>query len=135
MYCEDVDLNWRAQLVGGRCVFAPGARVYHRLSATGGGPLASYWVGRNLLLILAKDVPRPLLRRYWPRIAATQAGRAWRAARAWRGAAARATLRGMAAGLVAWPRFWRARQVLEARGMPDLARLAHVLLDPTGTRG
>ncbi len=25
MYCEDVDLNWRAQLAGYRCVFAPQA--------------------------------------------------------------------------------------------------------------
>jgi GT2 family glycosyltransferase len=40
MYCEDVDLAWRAQLAGWRCVYAPAAKVYHRLSATGGGVLA-----------------------------------------------------------------------------------------------
>ena len=40
-YCEDVDLNLRAQAAGHRCVFAPRARVYHRLSATGGGELLS----------------------------------------------------------------------------------------------
>ncbi|HET8631252.1 MAG TPA: glycosyltransferase family 2 protein [Thermomicrobiales bacterium] len=130
MYCEDVDLNWRLQLAGYRCVFAPAARVYHRLSATGGGPLASYFCGRNFLLVLAKDVPRPLLRRYWPRIAAAQLGHAWRAARNWRGAAARATLRGMAAGLAAAPRFWRKRRAPAAGPAPDLARIERLLLDP-----
>ncbi|MBN1401265.1 MAG: glycosyltransferase family 2 protein, partial [Anaerolineae bacterium] len=45
MYCEDVDLNWRAQLAGWRCVYAPRAVVYHHLSATGGGALSSYYVG------------------------------------------------------------------------------------------
>jgi GT2 family glycosyltransferase len=39
MYCEDVDLNWRAQLAGYKCVFAPQAVVYHHLSATGGAQL------------------------------------------------------------------------------------------------
>ncbi|UCC65120.1 MAG: glycosyltransferase family 2 protein, partial [Anaerolineae bacterium] len=43
MYCEDVDLNWRAQLAGWRCWYTPKAIVYHKLSATGGGPLASYY--------------------------------------------------------------------------------------------
>jgi GT2 family glycosyltransferase len=135
MYCEDVDLNWRLQLAGYRSVFAPEARVYHRLSATGGGPFASYWVGRNLLLILAKDLPRPFLRRWWPRIAATYAGRAWRAGRNWRGAEARATLRGMLAALPALPRFWRARRVLEATCTPDLARIEALLLVPRSGQG
>jgi GT2 family glycosyltransferase len=36
MYCEDVDLNWRAQLAGWRCWYTPAAVVYHKLSATGG---------------------------------------------------------------------------------------------------
>ena len=128
MYCEDVDLNWRAQLAGYRSVFAPAARVYHHLSATGGGPLASYYTARNFLLLLTKDVPRPLLRRYWPRIVAAHAGRAWRAARNWRGAAARATLRGYLAGLLLWPRSWRKRRDLERRFSPDLPRIEQLLI-------
>ena len=132
MYCEDVDLAWRLQRAGFRCAFAPDARIYHHLSATGGGTFASYWVGRNLLLILAKDVPRPLLRRYWPRIVATYAGRAWRAARAWRGAEARATLRGMLAALPALPRFWRKGQALAPLTPAELARIERLLLRPSG---
>ncbi len=37
--------------------FAPDAIVYHHLSATAGGPLASYYIGRNMLAVLVKDVP------------------------------------------------------------------------------
>ena len=33
-YLEDVDLAWRARLVGWRCLYAPTAVVYHRHSAT-----------------------------------------------------------------------------------------------------
>ena len=134
MYCEDVDLNWRLQLGGYRCVFAPDARIYHHLSATGGGPFASYWVGRNLLLVLVKNVPPTLLRRHWPRIVAVYAGRAYRAARAWRGAAARATLRGMFAALPLLPHFWRKRRKQTARDADNLARIARLLLVP-GRRG
>jgi GT2 family glycosyltransferase len=130
MYCEDVDLNWRLQLAGYGAVFAPGARIYHHLSATGGGAFASYWVGRNLLLVLAKDVPLTLLLRHGPRIAATYAGRAWRAARSWRGEAARATLRGMFAALPALPRFWRKRRLLAARYSADDERIDRLLLRP-----
>ena len=57
MYCEDVDLNWRAQLAGYRCIYAPRAVVYHHLSATGGGELASYYVGRNTLWVIARNYP------------------------------------------------------------------------------
>ncbi len=99
MYCEDVDMAWRAQIAGYRCVFAPAARVYHRLSATGGGKLASFYTGRNTLFILAKDFPPALLRRFWPRIVAAQLRIAWDALRAWRGEAARARLRGQWAGV------------------------------------
>jgi len=89
MYCEDVDMAWRAQIAGYRCVFAPAARVYHRLSATGDGKLASYYTGRNTLFVLAKDYPPALLRRALPRVLAAQRRIAWEALRAWRGEAAR----------------------------------------------
>jgi GT2 family glycosyltransferase len=109
MYCEDVDMAWRAQVAGYRCIFVPQARVYHRLSATGGGKIASYYTGRNTLWVLAKDYPAGLLRRYWPRVLRAQLRIAWEALRAWRGEAARARLRGQWAGLRGFGR-WRAKQ-------------------------
>ena len=61
---EDVDLGWRAQLAGWRCLYTPAAVVYHHLAATGGGVTASYYDGRNLIYILVKDYPAALWRKY-----------------------------------------------------------------------
>lgn len=109
MYLEDVDLNWRAQLAGYRAVFAPRAIVYHRLSATGGGALASFYTGRNTIFVLAKNLPGPIFRRYWQAILKAQLKIAAEALRAWRGQAARARLRGQLAGLWGLPR-WLAKR-------------------------
>ncbi len=119
MYLEDVDLAWRLQLLGWQAVFAPEARLYHQLSATGGGTLASYYTGRNTIWVIAKNMPGPLLRRYMGRVLAGQ----WRvtrdALRAWRGAAARARLRGQLVGVLGLPRVlgWR-RAVQRQRKVP-----------------
>ncbi len=105
MYLEDVDLNWRAQLAGYQAVFAPGAVVYHHLSASGGGRISSFYTGRNTILVLAKDLPGPIFRRHWRAIGAAQVRIAAEALRAWRGEAARARLRGQLAGLWNLPRW------------------------------
>lgn len=97
---EDVDIAWRAQLAGYAVWFAPGAVVYHHLSATGGGKTASYYAGRNGIWLIVKNMPSALLRKYWRRIVARQTRLFWEALIAWRGEAARARLRGMAAGLL-----------------------------------
>lgn len=110
MYCEDVDLNLRARRAGLRTLFVPQAIVYHHLSATGGGVLASYYCGRNFLLIWAKNLPLPLLLRSLPHVLGAQARITWLALRHMRGAAARARLRGQWAGLKALPAIWRRRQ-------------------------
>jgi GT2 family glycosyltransferase len=127
--CEDVDLAWRAQLAGWTCVYAPRAVVYHKLSATGGGPIASFHDGRNFIYLLVKDVPAEVWRRHWPQILAAQ-GRisASALAAALRGgAAARARLRGQGAGLLALPWLLRKRQVVRAsRRLPPRAALGLV---------
>jgi GT2 family glycosyltransferase len=111
--CEDVDLGWRAQLAGWRCVYVPGAVVYHHLAATGGDVTASYYNGRNYLWLIAKNYPGPLLRKYWPRILSTQARIAWEALKAWRGEAARARLRGILHGLLTLPGALRKRRRIQ----------------------
>ena len=128
MYCEDVDLNWRAQLAGWRCWYTPGAVVYHKLSATGGGPIASYYTGRNTLWVIAKNYPGTLLRRHWQRVAAAQARVARDALGAWRGEAARARLRGQLAGLAGWRRLQRRRPTVRRASdayIESLLRQAH----------
>lgn len=114
MYCEDVDLGWRAQLAGYKTVYAPRARVYHRLSATGGGVIASYHCGRNFIHVLVKDVPGLVWRRYWPRILGAQLRHACESVRHWREPAARARLRGQLAALARVPRWLRQRRKVQA---------------------
>jgi GT2 family glycosyltransferase len=110
-----VDLAWRGQLAGYRCLYVPNALAYHRLSATGGGALASYYVGRNSLYLMAKDYPTSLLRRHWPRILRAQLRIAWEALKAWRGEAARARLRGQIVGLFTWPRMLPKRRLVQRK--------------------
>jgi GT2 family glycosyltransferase len=115
MYLEDVDFGFRAQLLGWQAVYVPAARVYHHLSATGGGALASYYVGRNTLWMIAKNMPASLLVRNLPKIVAAQLKITLDALRNIRGEAARARLRGQIAGLLGLPRQLRKRQAIQTR--------------------
>ncbi len=128
MYCEDVDLNWRAQLVGYKCVFAPQAVVYHHLSATGGGEIASFYTGRNTLWVLVKNYPSGLLRRYWRAVVRAQLKIARDAFEARRGAAARARLRGQVAGLLGLPRWLRKRRAIQAKRKVSLDVIEELLV-------
>lgn len=130
MYCEDVDLGWRLRLRGYRCVYAPEAIVYHRLSATGGGPLASYWCGRNFIRVLLANVPGLILRRYWRRMAAAQLALAGDALRHLREPAARARLRGQLRALADLPAVLRRRRRVQAAATADPAALAALLVEP-----
>jgi GT2 family glycosyltransferase len=108
-YCEDVDLNWRARLAGYAVAYAPRAIVYHRVSATGGGALASFFVGRNFIWVLAKNYPASLWKKYRRRIIQAQWQIAQDALHNLRGAAARARLRGQIAGILGLPRWLKRR--------------------------
>lgn len=110
MYCEDVDLNIRARLAGIRTLFVPTAVVYHRLSATGGGTLASYYCGRNFIAVWAKNMPAPLVPRYLASFMIYQLMVALDAAWHSSGDAARARLRGQIDGLRVLPRFLAKRR-------------------------
>ncbi len=127
MYMEDVDLSFRARLAGGEVVFAPDARVYHHLSATGGDRLASYYVGRNSLWLLAKNMPTPLLLRNLPQILGAQLKVTIDALRNWRGEAARARLRGQWDGLRTLPRLAAQRRTIQRRRVLEDAALLALL--------
>jgi len=60
-YYEDVDLAWRARLLGWRALLVPGARAYHVHSATGGRgtPLKRRLINRNKVWTVLKDYPSP----------------------------------------------------------------------------
>lgn len=126
--CEDVDLAWRAQLTGWRCVYAPQAVVYHKLSATGGGTTASFYDGRNAIYLLIKDYPGDLWRRHWRAVLARQFRITVEALKAWRGAAARARLRGQLAGLITGvPRMLPKRRAVQSRRVVERAYLDRIL--------
>lgn len=124
MYLEDVDFAFRAQLLGVEAIFVPGARVYHHLSATAGGVLGSYYVGRNTIWTIAKNMPRTLLWRNLPKIVGAQLSIARDALLNWRGAAARARLRGQIAGLLGLPSILRKRATIQPRRIVDDFELA-----------
>ncbi len=129
MYLEDVDFGFRARLLGCSAVFAPAARVYHRLSQSGGDTLASYYVGRNTIWLIAKNMPRSLLLRNAPQIVGSQLGIALAALRSWRGEAAQARLRGQWAGLRGLPRQLAKRRVIQPRRQLEDSELAKLLSD------
>ncbi|MBC7812687.1 MAG: glycosyltransferase family 2 protein [Burkholderiales bacterium] len=127
---EDMDIAWRAQLAGWRCLYTPAAIVYHHLSATGGGVTASYYDGRNLIFILVKNFPAALWRKYGGSVVRAQFRLALEALRAWRGAAARARLRGMAVGLLKAPFMLRKRQTIQQARTVSIDYLETVLSPP-----
>jgi GT2 family glycosyltransferase len=125
---EDVDLAWRAQLAGWRCLFVPEAIVYHKLKASGGGKTASFYDGRNRIYTLIKNYPADMWRDHRRDIMGAQWKLVKEAAKAWRGVEARATLRGVAAGLLGSIKMLRKRRAVQAMRTVDrlyLERLMH----------
>ncbi|MGA7673294.1 MAG: glycosyltransferase family 2 protein [Nitrolancea sp.] len=128
MYCEDVDLSWRLRLLGYSIVYAPEAVVYHQLSATGGGPLASYCVARNTIAVIVKDIPFPLLRRNASRIVVDQLRTVFGIIPHLREPAARARLRGTFAAVPMLPRMLAKRRRIQRRSQVDLEQIERLLV-------
>jgi GT2 family glycosyltransferase len=127
--CEDLDLAWRAQLAGWKCIYAPRAVVYHKLKASGGGVVASFHDGRNFIYLLTKDYPGDLWRAHWRAILRAQLHVTVEALRAWRGAAARARLRGQLAGLLGVPKMLRKRPQVQRSRIVDRPYLESILTE------
>ncbi len=115
MYIEDVDFSFRAQLLGWHAAFAPAARVFHKLGGSGGDELSSFYVGRNTIWTLAKNMPTSLLLSHSSQIVKAQLSIAADALRNCRGSAARARLRGQLAGLLGLPRVLQQRALVQSR--------------------
>ncbi len=60
---EDVDLSFRAQLMGYKCLYVPDALVYHKGSASIGhdSPTSVYYSHRNLEWVYIKNMPASLI--------------------------------------------------------------------------
>ena len=83
-YYEDVDLSFRARLLGWECWYAPRAVSTHRRGATAGGDLrfTLQYPARNRWFFLLKDAPASLLLRHPVGLVAEDAFWLWRALRA-----------------------------------------------------
>lgn len=60
---EDVDLSFRAQLQGYKCIYVPEAVVYHRASSSivYDSPTSVYYAHRNLEWVYTKNMPAKLI--------------------------------------------------------------------------
>lgn len=65
LYCEDTDLGLRARWAGWKCAYAPDAAVCHRYSHSAGkaSPLKAYYVERNRLFLVVKNLPWSMVMR------------------------------------------------------------------------
>lgn len=64
--CEDTDLNFRAQIMGWKCLYVPTALVRHRVGASLERikDQAVYFLARNDEFVWIKNMPTPLMLRY-----------------------------------------------------------------------
>ncbi len=60
-FAEDLDISFRALLAGFKCLFVPDARVYHQVRATAPSSLTLKLYYRNLIWLVYKNFPLPLL--------------------------------------------------------------------------
>ena len=118
IYYEDIDLAWRAQRAGWRCLYVPSARVVHRHAGTVGerSPFKQYLLGRNKLWTIVKNYSWPGWLLHLPWIVAYDTG-------AWLYALLRGDihpLRGRLAALGQLGRFLRKRREIQASGPPPV---------------
>ena len=112
IYYEDVDLAWRAQWAGWRCLYVPEAAARHVHSATTGrgSPFKNFLLGRNKWRAILKDYPFAALAAYLPLMIAIDLGAAlvgsWRSRNL-------GPLRGRVAVLRDVRRMWRQRREVQ----------------------
>jgi GT2 family glycosyltransferase len=73
LYCEDLELTWRARLAGFRAVFAPASRVAHKYEFSRNRS-KYYFIERNRLLVLAWCYRLPTLGLISPALLALELG-------------------------------------------------------------
>jgi GT2 family glycosyltransferase len=127
---EDVDLAWRANLMGWHCLYVPTAVVYHKLKASGGGVTASFYDGRNRIFTLVKNYPRDLWKLYGGQVIKAQLRIFGKALQMWRGEAARATMRGMIAGLFGLPKMLTKRKLIQSQRIVSIDYLHRLMTPP-----
>ena len=126
LYYEDIDLAFRAHLLGYRAVMVPGAHVRHRLGGSGSLARTRYYVARNSLWTAVRNLPRPGPRVLWQ---ATRRGLADARRRGY----VLTFLRGRLAGVIGLPWAFRTRREIQrAKTISDDEVRAMLLSRPGG---
>ena len=106
--------------------------LHHKVRATGKGTVRSYYVARNTIWTLVKNLPVELWRQHRNEIVAAQWKRLRDALVAWRGEAARATIRGQLASLTGLQDILHKRAAIQARRRVDAAYIESLLVSEGG---
>lgn len=123
---EDIDLSYRVQLLGYRCLYVADAVVRHAVSATLGrvSARAVFYGQRNLEWVYLKNTPGPLLVATLPgHLVYVAAGAVYYTAI---GAGA-VFCRAKWAALRGLPRIWRKRRVVQASRRTSIRRLYRLM--------
>jgi GT2 family glycosyltransferase len=126
-YHEDIDLDFRLQLAGCKCLYVPEAVAYHVGGATGRkfNERVTFISGRNRWFVLFKNLPLGLWLRFaWP-IARRAAQLAWWAVKG--NVESRARCRGALASLSCLGREWRKRRVIQRQRRASAGEIAALL--------
>lgn len=126
-YLEDVDLGFRLQLLGDRCLYTPNARVRHAGSALTGyrSDFSTYFGHRNMVWLFVKNMPGWLFWACLPLHLIVSLAAMVRCGR-------RGQLQVFAkAKLHAWrglPRMWQERRSIQAQRRQSTWAIARILL-------
>jgi hypothetical protein len=117
LYYEDVDLAFRARLLGYRALVVPTARVTHALGRSGNPARSRYFIARNSLWCAVRNLPELSAGTL---VAGTRRGLRDARRRGYVGP----FVRGKAAAIVGLPSVWRERRAIQAtrRVSPDAVR-------------
>ena len=128
---EDVDLAWRARLLGWRAWYCPSARVYHVHAGAGteGSPLKSYLLARNRIWTLIKDYPGP---QWWLRLPLIWLYDLLAVGYSLLRRGDAQTLRGRLAGYAAFPRLWPQRLAIQRHRQASWAELSRQMAPLSG---
>jgi len=127
-YLEDVELAWRAQLAGWKCLLAPKAVARHVYSATSGlaSRFRSFQLARNRVILLFLALPTGLWLRFAPFILAYDLF----ACAYGLLSGDREVVRGRLAALRAVPALWRERRALQQGRRVPLREIVRLLQPP-----
>jgi GT2 family glycosyltransferase len=123
MYYEDVDLSFRARLLGYRALVVPSARVTHALGRSGNAMRSRYFIARNSMWCAVRNLPTVSVGTV---VAGTRRGLRDARRRGYVGP----FVRGKVAGVLGLPRVLRERRAIQSTRRISVADVEAALTAP-----